>query len=286
MKKTIVLLVMFLAVAFNLSSCSGKVLVRPAESRTFVLVHGSWQAPWVWDVVKSQLEAAGQKVVVVQLPGHGSDTTNPGTITLNAYRDVVVATIRGLTGTGTKETGSTTNTAVKKVILVGHSMAGMVISEVAESIPDQIEKLVYIGAYLPANGQSLLDLANTDGQSLLGKALIYYPATLGVPLDSVDNIFCQDGSAVVKQQLLQHYRDEPVIPFTNKATLTAGNFGKTNKFYIHTLLDHVVGPDLQLREIAAAQIPSAQVFSVNTSHSPFLSHPSEVTSLLLTIASK
>jgi len=56
------------------------------------------------------------------------------------------------------------------VTLVGHSLAGMVVSEVAEKIPGQIDKLIYIGAYLPTNDQSLLDLAFTDPESELGKA--------------------------------------------------------------------------------------------------------------------
>jgi pimeloyl-ACP methyl ester carboxylesterase len=240
-------------------------------SKTFVLVHGAWQAPYVWDNVKQELESAGQKVIVVELPAHGNDTTSPAAVSINVYRDVVIAAINKVNG---------------KVILVGHSMGGFVVSAVAEKIPAQIEKLIFIGAFVPANGQSLLDLALQDKQSLLGPNLI--PSedqlTLDVVHAQIINIFCQDASPVTQQLMLQNYRVEPAIPFTNKAVITSANFGSVDKYYIHTLLDHAIGTDLQNQMVTAANI--TKLYSLNTGHSPFLSQPAEVTKLLLEIGSK
>ena len=222
----------------------------------------------VWQKVKAGLEKDGQKVIVVELPGHGDDQTAAANVSLNVYRDKVIAAI---------------NSAGVKVILVGHSMGGMVITSVAESIPDKIEKLVYIGAFLPATGQSLGDLAGTDAQSLLGPNLI--PSadqlTLDIKRDQVVNIFCQDGSEAVKAQVNAKFRVEPAIPFGDKVTLTAGNFGKVDKYYIHTLQDHAVGIDLQYRMVKAAGI--TKTYSLTSGHCPFLSIPESVTSTLLTI---
>jgi pimeloyl-ACP methyl ester carboxylesterase len=278
MKKISKALAITTLIAFLFASCS-REKTGPRESKTYVLVHGAWQSSWVWDQVKADLENAGQKVVVVSLPAHGNDPTSPADVTLSTYRDVVISAINSTNS-------HNENSSNKKVILVGHSLAGMIISEVAEQIPQQIEKLVYIGAYLPADQQSLLDLANTDSESQLGGALIFNPATLGVPLNRVADIFCQDGSPEVKQLLVDRYKDEPVIPFTNKASLTAGNFGATNKYYIQTLQDHVVGPSLQNRMINAANIPNEKVYALNSSHSPFLSMPEDVAKLLLQIEFK
>jgi pimeloyl-ACP methyl ester carboxylesterase len=280
MKTQILKWLLIISTGLSLLSCKKDLPPCNSQSKTFVLVHGAWQAPWCWDMVKQQLESAGQKVVVVQLPGHGSDYTPPQTLTLDAYRDIVVNAINAIDA-GNAKNGTISKPS--KVELVGHSLAGMIISEVAEEIPNRIDKLIYIGAYLPGNNQSLLDLASTDGESLLGQALIFYPYTLGVPLDSVDNIFCQDCSLELKNELIQNYRDEPLIPFTNSAHLSENNFGKADKYYIHTLMDHVVGPSLQERMIAAAQIPDAKVFPINSSHCPFLSRPEDITELLLHI---
>lgn len=235
---------------------------------TYVLVHGAWQAPYVWTTVKEQLEKAGQKVLVVELPAHGIDYTPPASVSIDVYRDKVISAIVS---------------AKQRVILVGHSMGGVVVSAVAEKIPAKVKKLVYIGAFLPANGQSLLDLASQDAQSLLGPALI--PSadqlTLDVKHDAITSIFCQDGSDAEKQLVLDKYRVEPAIPFTNRVTLTDANFGSVDKYYIHTLMDHAIGIDLQNKMADAVHI--TKTFAVNAGHSPFLTRPTEVTKILLKI---
>ena len=269
MKKIISYSVIALLIFFCITGCKNDDVTSPVQSKTFVLIHGAWQAPFVWDSVKAQLEAGGNKVVVVELPAHGDDTTSPANVTMDIYRDKVVDAINKIDG---------------KVILVGHSMGGVVITETAEKIPAKIEKLIYIGAFLPANGQSLIDLANTDAQSLLGPALI--PAdgglTLDINKDSITTIFCQDGTAAQKQLVLDNFRVEPAIPFGNAVTLTAANFGSVDKYYIHTTLDNAVGIDLQNRMAAAANI--TKQYSLNTGHCPFITDATETAQLLMQIA--
>lgn len=161
---------------------------------------------------------------------------------------------------------------------------GMVVTAVAEAIPDKIEKLIYIGAFLPANGQSLLQLASQDATSLLGPNLI--PSadqlTLDVKRSQVINIFCQDAPTVKQQEVLDQFRVEPAIPFTNTASISAANFGKVDKYYIFTALDHAISPDNQHKMVTAAGI--TQTFTLNSGHSPFLSMPDKVSDLLLQIA--
>jgi pimeloyl-ACP methyl ester carboxylesterase len=236
--------------------------------QTYVLVHGAWQAPYVWNAVRSNLENKGNKVIIVELPGHGSDKTPPHLLDLGVYADKVIEAV-------SKEEG--------KVILAGHSMGGMVITQVAEKIPHKISKLVYIGAFLPASGQALTDLAFSDPDSQLGPALITSDdqLTLDVKQDSLTWLFINDGAQADKDLVLANYRAEPAIPFTSKVTLTNENFGAVEKIYIKTLRDIVISPGLQDRMIAIAGITS--VYSVNTSHSPFLSQPQAVSDLLLGI---
>ena len=265
MKKKFLHLLLLAAIISSLISCKHYQL---PVTNTYVLVHGAWQAPYVWTTVKEQLEKAGQKVVVVELPAHGDDYTSSANVSIDVYRDKVISAIMS-----TKQ----------KVILVGHSLGGVVVTAVAEQIPGKIKKLIYIGAFVPANGQSLLDLAGQDAQSLLGPSLI--PSadqlTLDVKHENITSIFCQDGSDAVKQLVLDNYRVEPAIPFTNKVTLTDANFGSVDKYYIHTLQDHAIGIDNQNKMADAAHI--TKTFAVNTGHSPFLTQPTEVTKLLLTI---
>jgi len=213
--------------------------------KTYVIVPGAWQAPDAWQYVKTNLEKSGNKVIVVQLPGHGTDQTAPQNLTMDVYRDAVISAINGVSG---------------KVVLVGHSLGGVVISEVAEKIPTKIEKLIYIAAYIPLSGQSLLDLASTDTTSILGQSL--RPSadmlTLDLVHDQLTNIFIQDGTAEIQNLVLTNYRVEPAIPFTNKVTLTAANYGSVPKFYIKTLQDHAITPTLQKQ---CWQLPESITFT-------------------------
>src|ERR1700744_2457325 len=99
-----------------------------AGPRTYVLVHGAWSSAAGLEGIKARLEKAGQKVIVGSLPGHGDGQTPPTTLTMDVYRDKTIEAMNSVQG---------------KVILVGHSMAGMVISAVAEKIPNRIDKLIY-----------------------------------------------------------------------------------------------------------------------------------------------
>jgi len=268
MKKAIMLLLSAALTISGFSSCANNEAAGNTQSNTYVLVHGAWQAPYVWDAVRTNLESKGQKVIVVELPGHGADKTLTHTLSIDAYRDKVIEAIARVEG---------------KVILVGHSMAGMVVTSVAEKIPSRISKLVYIGAFLPASGQSIGDIAATDPDSKLGPLIIESAdhLTLDVKKDSLTWLFINDGSKTDKEKVLANYRAEPAIPFGNKVTFTTANFGSVDKVYIKTLQDIVISPGLQDRMIAVAGIRS--VYTVNSSHSPFLSQPKAVTDLLLTI---
>lgn len=255
---------------FILSSCSSDD-AQPEQAKQYVLVHGAWQAPYAWQPVKASLEKQGNKVTVVELPGHGNDQTPPSKITLDLYKQKVIETL---------------STIDRKVILVGHSLGGMIISSVAEAVPEKIEKLVYVAAYLPITGQTLDELAHTDPDSQLGGAgiLIFNSdgVTVDVKQDQIVNLFIQDGTPDVQRLVVQNYRTEPLVPFINPVSLTVKNFGSVEKIYIKTLQDHVVSPSLQDRMIKASSVKS--VYEINTGHSPFLSQPDALATLLIQIA--
>jgi len=265
MKKTVSTLLTAAFAATTLLSCAkGDNDTKP---NTYVLVHGAWQAPYVWDAVEQDLTSKGNKVIVVELPGHGKDTTPTYTLSLDVYRDKVIKELSTVEG---------------QIILVGHSMGGMVVTAVAEKVPAKIRKLVYIGAFVPQNGQALAEISDPD--SKLGPSLIpsQDQLTLDVKKEDLTNLFIGDGSPQAKQAVIDNYRAEPAIPFGTKVTITKENFGTVDKVYIKTLQDIVISPGLQDKMIAAAGIKT--IYSVNTSHSPFLSQPHQVSELLLKIA--
>ncbi|AWK05710.1 alpha/beta hydrolase [Flavobacterium crocinum] len=249
------------------ASCSGTNEDNNGKPQTYVLVHGAWQAPYVWDEVKANLIKNGNSVIVVELPGHGKDNTPAQNLSLNLYRDKVIEAISKVEG---------------KVILVGHSMGGMVVTAVAESIPTKIRRLVYIGAFLPSSGEAIADIAKTDPDSQLGPNLIEAAnhLTLDVKSDELTRLFINDGTAAAKQKVIDNYRAEPAIPFSNAVTLTH-NFASVEKVYIKTLQDIVISPRLQDQMVSKAGIKT--IYEINSSHSPFLSQPKAVSDVLIQI---
>jgi pimeloyl-ACP methyl ester carboxylesterase len=124
---------------------------------TYVLIHGAWHGSWCWDSVVSLLKKEGHTVKVPNLPGHGGDKTPITELSLQAYTDCVCHIL---------------DAQSEPVILVGHSMGGVVITQAAEFRPEKIKILVYLAAFLPQNGESLFDLIGIDSATLILPNLI------------------------------------------------------------------------------------------------------------------
>ncbi len=112
---------------------------------TIVLVHGAWQSARTWDYVKPMLEDRGHEVIVPILSGLGQDAANlsPETSLAQHIDDVC----RAMVSKGAQE-----------VLLVGHSYAGMIITGVAERMPERLARLFYVDAFIPEDRQCALDL--------------------------------------------------------------------------------------------------------------------------------
>jgi hypothetical protein len=98
----------------------------------------------------------------------------------------------------------------------------------------------------------------------------------------VVNIFCQDGSATAQQLIQAKYRDEPAAPLAEKLTLSTANYGRVPKYYVHTQQDHAISLSLQTLMVQAT--PVQKEYSLNSSHTPQLSMPDELTTILTGIA--
>ena len=116
---------------------------------TFVLVPGSWLGGWVWRRVAPRLRDAGHDVHAITLTALGDRAhLGSGETDVSTHIQDVVATIEA--------------EELTDVVLLGHSYAGVVVSGVAERIPDRIAKLIYLAGVLPVDGESFLDSAPSD----------------------------------------------------------------------------------------------------------------------------
>ena len=237
---------------------------------TYVLVHGAWADESSWEFVRNEL-AKNAHVRIVNLPAHGADPTSASSVAMNDYVETVKKEIESIDG---------------KVILVGHSMAGMVISQVAEKIPSKISKLVYVSAYLPKSGDDLLSLSKTDTESMIGQegALIFSEDYTSAKVNEkiLTEAVCNDCPNYMKDVLLKYHRAEPTKPLGEKVTLTKANFGSVPKYYIHTSNDKAVGYQLQ-RRMVKANGNIKKTYEIASSHLPFVVQPAEFLKILKSI---
>jgi len=240
---------------------------------TYLFVHGAWHGAWCWKKVVPLIEQAGHEAVTLDLPGHGDDPTPVGHAPLQLFADRVVSVL---------------DAQPSRVVLVGHSMAGVVVSRVTEMRPEKIATLVYLAAFLPQNGQSI----NAIKKSYLGLA----GNVNAPPTTDTDTIIDRErGISMFKKErardaLYHDCTDDDVAYALSRLcpsstaigatplTLTAERFGSVPRVYIEAAQDHRVNPEMQ-KMMYTAQ-PCRKVFSLATSHSPFFSAPETLVDIL------
>jgi pimeloyl-ACP methyl ester carboxylesterase len=232
--------------------------------KNIVLVHGSWYGGWCWERLAARLRADGHRVATPDLPAHGADQTPVAGATLASYADAVEAAIDGLGG---------------KAYVVGHSMAGIVLSALGERRPEKVEKLVYLAAYLLADGETIFQHATTDAGSALGPHL--RPDEKSGVIGVADGGFaaalasgCSDADVAMARE---KGRPDPLGPLATPLAITASRYGKLPRVYIKTLADKAVSTALQTKLLAATPTPTLELAS---GHSPFFSHVEELATLI------
>lgn len=234
----------------------------------FVFVPGSFHSAWCWYKMQPLLNKNGHTSEAVDLPGHGLDHTAPGEVTLQHYVDAV---------------GRVLERYDKPVILIGHSRAGIVLSQVAERWPEKIDQLVYLCAFLIPNGEPMVATALTDSTSALIKALVFNEAEAWhIPKkEAYRQAFyhdCTEEDLALCETLLSK---EPNAPVSTPLQFSAERFGKVKKNYIFTTEDRAVTYGLQKKMVT--RIPVDRTFEMATSHSPFLSQPGKLAQILLSL---
>ena len=261
-KKMLRLTSAFALAAVSLTGCS-------SDSHTYVLVHGAFSDSNAWTRITPLLEEEGHKVVTLDLPAHGKDTTPADQASLQGYTDRVLQAV---------------DAQEEPVILVGHSMGGTVISQVAEQRPEKVAQLVYVAAYLLPNGKSLLEAGQQDTESRLGQYLVFSAdgKTATLKPEALKNAFCQDCSdADVATLSGSAPKPEPTAPLGTPVMVTAANWGRVPRVYIETKQDLAVGPALQ--KSLYTESPVERVLSVDSGHLPFFTKPNELAAHLLSL---
>ena len=234
--------------------------------KTFILIHGSWHSAWNWHKVVPLLEKAGHKALAVDLPGMGRDKTPMSQVKMSTTVEKICQLIDSLPG---------------KVILVGHSKNGIMISQAAEYRPDKIEKLVYLAAYMIPNGKTQREYSLQDTEGWLKPYVIQHPESAShtlMPEIYKEGLYhdCEDDITELAKVLLSH---EPVESGIQPLQLTKENYERVPRVYIECTEDRAVTPFIQRKMYT--ETLCEKVYSLPSSHSPFFSRPKELVEILV-----
>lgn len=236
---------------------------------TFVLVHGAWHSGACWTRVAGLLKAQGFTVLTPDLPGHGANTLPLAKITFKAY----VASLLDLL-----------DKLVEPVTLVGHSMAGLVVSEVAARRPDKVKRVVYVCAYLPRDGESLFDLValNRSHEPFtaidLAMQLSEDKRTCSVDPDQIIPLFYTQAPEEVAAEARDAFSEQATLPLAAKVQLDEAGWAQVKRTYMLCTQDKVIPVHHQRRMLARQHCDV--LLQLDADHSPFLSCPEQFALLL------
>ena len=245
--------------------------------KTFILIHGAWLNAGIWDRIALRLRDAGHEVLTPELPGNGRDTTPASEVHLQTYVDAIATLI----------------SEREDVVLVGHSMAGIVVSNLTEMMPKKITHLFYLAAFMLADGASVVSFQETQralrsaqqGAPQGARGFLQFApdksySTLNPEL--VPGKLCNMCTEADAQLLVRHLAQQPTGPRLDPVHISEARWGSVPRTYIKTLQDKSVATELQ--EAMLAQVPGTPVVELDSDHSPFYSKPEELVEILLTAA--
>jgi pimeloyl-ACP methyl ester carboxylesterase len=238
-----------------------------------VLVHGAFGQAACWDRVVPRLRAAGHDVEAIDLPGQGDDPTPVAEATLNLYATRVCEVLA----------------AGPRAVLVGHSMGGMVITQAAARCPEHVTRLVYVAAFLPSDGESLIDLTQRPeaaGDAVqAGLVVEGDPPIATMPPEAAREglMHCCDDEQAAWAQSLRG--PQPVAPFIHPVSLNGpanGAFDTLPRAYVTCLQDRAIKPALQRLMLERAGCDP--VIEIDTDHAVWASRPDELAGALNRLA--
>jgi pimeloyl-ACP methyl ester carboxylesterase len=171
------------------------------------------------------------------------------------------------------------------VLLTGHSMGGMVITQAASQRPDALAGLIYVAAFLPEPGQSLIDitrLPEAAGDSVQANLVVEGdPPVATMPPEATPEALYHCCSEEQVAWALARRGSQPVIPFTQPFTPPgdrAGAAAGLRRAYVTCLQDRAIKPAVQ--KLMYTNAGCDPVIEIDTDHSPWLGRSDELVAAL------
>ncbi|KAK7271386.1 hypothetical protein RJT34_27237 [Clitoria ternatea] len=258
------------------------VVLENIKVKKFVLIHGEGFGAWCWYKTVALLEETGLHPVAIDLTGSGIDLTDTNSVTtLAEYSKPLTDYLENLPED-------------EKVVLVGHSIGGACISYALEHHPQKISKAIFLCATMVSDGQKPFDvfadeLGSAERFMQESKFLVHGngkdkpPTGFMFEKEQMKGLYFNQSQAKDVALAMVSMRHSPLGPIMEKLSLSPEKYGTGRRFYIQTLDDHALSPDVQ--EKLVRENPPEGVFKIKGSdHCPFFSKPQSLHKILLEIA--
>lgn len=176
-----------------------------SKRQTFVFIHGAWHGGWCWNEVKRRLELEGHQVYAPTLPGH-AERASEEPISVDRYLSDLYSSLR--------------LKRFQNATLVGHSMAGILMPALAERMPGQFNRVVFVAAFVLAKGEAISDYfleATIDFYNKLraqgGDGRIVLPAEV-----AMNALYNRCGPEIARNAI-SRMTPQPYGPFKEKASV-------------------------------------------------------------------
>lgn len=232
----------------------------------FILVHGSFGGGWCWRRLAPLLEAAGHRVYRPTLTGL-------------ADRSHLLSASVDLTTHINDVAKLLFYEDIGRAILVAHSYSGMVITGVAQTVPQRVAQLIYFDAYVPRPGQSRWDLVPPEAAAAEREAV---GADGGTGPPPPAGIFIPIEAETAKWIDARLSPRHPVGTYTQSIPADGSALESISRAFIQCML----GPSRFGPAATQARASGWPVRELAAGHFGMLTHPREVADLLLVLAAE
>ena len=239
----------------------------------FILIHGGFHGAWCWERTIAELGKLGHEALAIDLPGHGARRWERST--LADRRDAIVEVMR------------------EGDVLVGHSGGGFDITLAADARPELVHHMVYLAASMPIEGRPLVEAtggatkADSNGGEIAKLSSTMPPSALRPTEDGrlewIDKeagraIFYHDCDDATVDWAISKLTPAPPGILVEPVTLTRFWQADLPRSFIICTDDRAKPFHSSInmcRRLGVLPLP------IDASHSPFLSKPTELATLLV-----
>lgn len=226
---------------------------------TMVLVHGGGCTKECWDPLLPHLRS---EVLALDLPGRGDRPADLMSVGVADFVDAVVEVIE--------------SRDLHDVVLVGHSLAGITIPQVAGRLPERVRALVFVSCTVPAHGQNVYDTLDPEIQAISDASPPGALVPMSAEVQEAVLFNDLDDRALIDWGIALAVPEAPAT-ITDRMDLSTMPPG-TRRVWVKLLQDVIVAPEKQDRFVA--NLGGCEVVELDAGHMAMLSRPAELAAVL------